>query len=170
MRQERPLGWEVFEGGEGGREGVWDPQFPIANFVFSHDGHFGLEGGGGGATRLLLRCTAIPVPPRRPGVHQCSGKSAARVVPQFRSGPTNTSRVGPSEDRTPVLRSGTLGRTKTHGTHDQNSRARTCPRPQSRADLRTLRVRRSTRASARSWSCSSASHATPSATAMPPTA
>ena len=24
-----------------------DKTFPMANFVFSHDGHFGLEGGGG---------------------------------------------------------------------------------------------------------------------------
>ena len=45
----------------------WPDQiFPIVNFVFSHDGHFGLwgegpgGGGGGGADPpLLLQCTAI---------------------------------------------------------------------------------------------------------------
>ena len=41
--------------------------FLIANFVFPHDGHFGLGGGGsrgGGGTRtpLLLRCAAILLP------------------------------------------------------------------------------------------------------------
>ena len=44
--------------GGGGGEGVLDPKlgvpkwpdqiFPIVNFVFSHDGHFGLGRGGGG--------------------------------------------------------------------------------------------------------------------------
>ena len=40
-------------GGGGGQKVVyqkWPGQiFPIANFVFSHDGHFGLVGGGGGS-------------------------------------------------------------------------------------------------------------------------
>ena len=49
---------EALEGGEGGRgrSGTqkfvyqkWPDQiFPIVNFVFSRDGHFGLEGGGSG--------------------------------------------------------------------------------------------------------------------------
>ena len=40
--------------------------FPVDTFVFSPDGHFGLEGGGGGAggaPPLLLRCTAILILP-----------------------------------------------------------------------------------------------------------
>ena len=50
-----PSAREVIEGGEGG--GVWDQKncvakmaqkfFPFVNFVFSHDGHFGLGGGAG---------------------------------------------------------------------------------------------------------------------------
>ena len=56
-----------------GRGGVWNPNvqknvnhkwpdkiFPFVNFAVSHDGHFGLEGGGGG---LLLRCRAILILP-----------------------------------------------------------------------------------------------------------
>ena len=37
-----------------------DKIFPITNFVFSHDGHFGLEGGGGGRRGVapLLRRTS----------------------------------------------------------------------------------------------------------------
>ena len=57
---------EVLEGGDGTQKFVYhkrpNKKFPIVNFVFSHDGHFGLEGGGGstgGTPRLLLRCTAI---------------------------------------------------------------------------------------------------------------
>ena len=48
-------GLEGGERGEGGGSGTqkfvyqkWPDQiFPFVNFVFSHDGHFGLEGGGG---------------------------------------------------------------------------------------------------------------------------
>ena len=56
--------------GGGGGEGVYqkwpDQIFPTVNFVFSHDGHFGLGGGvqGGGVTPpLLLQCTAILIVP-----------------------------------------------------------------------------------------------------------
>ena len=55
--------------------GIWDPKvclpkiaceiFPIVNFVFSHDGHFGLEGRGGGVPHLLRWCTAILTLPWR---------------------------------------------------------------------------------------------------------
>ena len=67
-------------GGRGGG-GVWDPtvgvrkwpdrMFPLVNFVFSHDGHFGLGGRGvgpgGGSPPLLLRCTAIRILPWQRG-------------------------------------------------------------------------------------------------------
>ena len=52
-----PPGLLLSRGGDGGR-GFWtqnlvyqkwpDQIFPIVNFVFSHDGHFGLGRGGGG--------------------------------------------------------------------------------------------------------------------------
>ena len=58
------------QGGSGTQNYVdqkWPDQiFPMVNFVFSHDGHFGLEGGGGsrgGYPPLLLRCTAILILP-----------------------------------------------------------------------------------------------------------
>ena len=57
------------EGGGGGSgtqrvvRQKWPNQiFPDANFVLSHDGHFGLEGGGpggGGGAGLLLRLSAV---------------------------------------------------------------------------------------------------------------
>ena len=73
-----PVGWggggegSIRRGARGG--GIWDPKvrvpkmaqpdFPDGTFRFSHDGHFGPEGGGG----VFLRCTAIlmlPCPPPR---------------------------------------------------------------------------------------------------------
>ena len=83
---------------------VWDPKVrvpkmaqpdfvnslpPFVNFLFSHDGHFGLEGGGGpgGVPPLLLRWTAILIlPPGGGGLrrgqrgqcsHSTSGQSEA---------------------------------------------------------------------------------------------
>ena len=55
----RGAGREVLEGGErGGGSGTqnfvyqkWPDQiFPMVSFVVSHDGHFGLEGGGAGGS------------------------------------------------------------------------------------------------------------------------
>ena len=58
QRAPHPNGLSVVQGGGEGGRGFWTQNlvyqkwpnqiFPIVNFVFSHYGHFGLEGGGGG--------------------------------------------------------------------------------------------------------------------------
>ena len=74
----------------GGKGGVWDPKVCVPkmapqdfpNFVFSHDGHFGLRGGGGGQAGVppfLLWCLVILIPPWGRGwakawtTHRCRG-------------------------------------------------------------------------------------------------
>ena len=57
-------------GGRGGQNSVYQKWpnkiFPVVNFVFSHDDHFGLEGGsrrGGGAAPPPRPSSACPVRP-----------------------------------------------------------------------------------------------------------
>ena len=94
-----PIPREVIERGEqGGGPGSetqkfvytkWpDKIFPMVNFVFSHDDHFGLGGGGGQGGRvtppLLLRCTAIRIPcpsPVIPANSRPETTAAGRNVP-----------------------------------------------------------------------------------------
>ena len=62
-----PGPWSPIKKGGGGLgnrlEGGPSPGVKLS-FIFAHDGHFGLEGGGpGGGGGLLLRCTAILVLP-----------------------------------------------------------------------------------------------------------
>ena len=75
-RQELRTSREVLEGGEGG--GVWDPNvcvyqnrpkkiFPIVNFVMSHCGYFGLEGGVQGGLPPCVTFRLVVVPLRGPG-------------------------------------------------------------------------------------------------------
>ena len=40
--------WDLDVGPEALISCLWDQIFPLVNFVFSHDGHFGLGRGGGG--------------------------------------------------------------------------------------------------------------------------
>ena len=80
------------EGGQGTQKIVYqkwpDQIFPVANFVFSHDGHFGLDGGGpGGVT---------PPPPAVYGHSNAGGGRQAGSVglPVGPSGDLTSDRCG----------------------------------------------------------------------------